>query len=156
MLTLNSFILGLVVSLAALVACVLIHYEGLNVLERFSVAERRWFSHARGRIVLVMVGVVLLHALEIWLFAGLYAVMEHNGLPGTLKLMPGAPVERGLLDYVYYSSVVYTTLGLGDLVPTGIFRIVSGSEALFGLLLTAWSASFTYLLMQRLWGRGRA
>ncbi len=30
-------------------------------------------------------------------------------------------------------------------------RIVAGIEALTGLLLIAWSASFTYLTMERLW-----
>ena len=32
-----------------------------------------------------------------------------------------------------------------------IFMLVAGIEALTGLLLIAWSASFTYLTMERIW-----
>lgn len=52
---------------------------------------------------------------------------------------------------VYFSVVVYTTLGLGDLVPEGAIRFLTGTEALTGSVLITWSASFTFLEMQRFW-----
>ena len=54
-------------------------------------------------------------------------------------------------EYVYFSAVSYTSLGLGDIYPTGGLRLVTGAEALLGLLMIAWSASFAYLLMVELW-----
>jgi hypothetical protein len=45
----------------------------------------------------------------------------------------------------------YTTLGVGDVYPKGLLRILVGVEALNGFLLITWSASFTYLMMQRYW-----
>jgi hypothetical protein len=57
----------------------------------------------------------------------------------------------GLFDSVYFSAVVYTTLGLGDVVPHGAIRFMAGTEALTGFLLITWSASFTFLEMQRFW-----
>ena len=55
--------------------------------------------------------------------------------------------------HFYFSIASYTTLGIGDILPHGNIRIVAGLEALNGLVLVAWSASFTYLIMERLWGR---
>jgi len=48
------------------------------------------------------------------------------------------------LDYGYFSAVVYTTLGFGDLVPAPGIQILAGSEALVGLCLIAWSAAITF------------
>jgi hypothetical protein len=47
--------------------------------------------------------------------------------------------------------VCYTTLGLGDVVPTGAVRFLAGVEALSGFVLITWSASFTFLEMERFW-----
>ena len=62
----------------------------------------------------------------------------------------GVPVESAL-DYFYFSIVSYTSLGLGDVFPHGHVRFLTGLEALNGLMLIAWSASFAYLAMGRLW-----
>ena len=59
--------------------------------------------------------------------------------------------QFGLLDAVYLSTTTYSTLGFGDLVPTGPIRFMVGTESLIGLLLITWSASFTYLEMRRYW-----
>jgi len=47
--------------------------------------------------------------------------------------------------------MVFTTVGFGDLVPTGAIRVLSAAEGLAGLAMITWSASFTFLAMQRLW-----
>jgi len=72
-------------------------------------------------------------------------------------LRPGAGSVAGvggvetLFDAFYLSATTFTTLGFGDLTPMGAIRVLSGCEALTGLLLITWSASFTYLEMARLW-----
>jgi hypothetical protein len=45
----------------------------------------------------------------------------------------------------------YTTVGFGDVAPIGPIRFLTGTEALTGFVLIAWSASFTYLEMERYW-----
>jgi hypothetical protein len=47
--------------------------------------------------------------------------------------------------------VTYTSLGFGDVYPIESMRLISGVEALTGLLMIAWSASFTYLAMEQFW-----
>lgn len=53
---------------------------------------------------------------------------------------------------LYFSAETYTSLGYGDVVPGGALRLLAGMEALNGLLLIGWSASFIYIAMERFWG----
>lgn len=59
--------------------------------------------------------------------------------------------DKSILTYAYFSTTTYTTLGYGDIIPTGPLRFLASVEALTGFLLVTWSASFTYLEMQRFW-----
>lgn len=129
------------------VTCVLVHYEGLVILGR-------WVAHEpfspRVRIATMILGQLALHVIEIWIFGIGYFLMAHAVEFGALVPDPG-PLQFG--DYIYYSAVVYSTLGFGELVPVGPIRFLTGMEAVVGLTLITWSASFTFLKMQRYWGR---
>ena len=70
-------------------------------------------------------------------------------LAGSDLLTP-AP-GHGFDDAFYFSITSYTTLGIGDLYPTGALRIISGIEALNGLVMAGWTASLTYLYMEKFW-----
>ena len=41
-------------------------------------------------------------------------------------------------DAVYFSAMVYTTVGFGDITPVGKLRLLVAAEALTGLVLVAW------------------
>ena len=56
-----------------------------------------------------------------------------------------------LADEAYFSAETYTSLGFGDVVPNGSLRLLAGIEALNGLLMIGWSASFLFIEMQRHW-----
>jgi hypothetical protein len=128
------------VTLVAL--CVTIHYEALIQLERLS----RWLRHHRWIILITVHGMLLAHVVEIWIFGLGYYVAEHN-----LALGEIVRTREDWFDYVYYSAMVYTTVGFGDLLPTGSLRLITSTESLAGLALITWSASFTFLQMQRMW-----
>jgi hypothetical protein len=144
---LNSHALAVVAATAgAVLACILLHYEALDFLTR---ALLKMHTRVRRRrILLMMFGLLALHVAEIWIFGVGYFFMAT--VP-ELSSVVGA--QNTLLDMVYFSAVVYSTLGLGDLLPTGAIRFMAGTEALTGFLLISWSASFTFLEMQRFWGR---
>ncbi|MGH9929827.1 MAG: potassium channel family protein, partial [Pyrinomonadaceae bacterium] len=55
---------------------------------------------------------------------------------------------------LYFSTETYTSFGYGDVIPSGDLRMVAGVEALNGLLLIGWSASYTYIAMVRFWSDG--
>lgn len=121
----------------------------------FHYAVFRWLSGGMARIaitadrrILGIVFVVLLaHLSEVALYAAAYALSQQVLDLGALT---GRAVEVPL-DFLYFSIETYTSLGFGDVVPTGHLRFLAGVEALNGLLLIAWSGSFIYLAMGRLW-----
>ena len=90
--------------------------------------------------------VLALHIVEIWIFGLALALLLAWPACGAL-----GPKAVHLFDFVYFSAITYTTVGFGDLVPVGPIRFLSGTEALTGFVLIAWSASFTYLEMERYW-----
>lgn len=141
-------------TVAIVILCVLWHYEGLSILSRWITHER---LPPRLRIATIIFGQLLLHIAEIWIFAFGYYLLTLDPAFGVFHQAPydtmAEPLEMNLLDQVYYSSVVYTTLGFGDIVPGGPIRFLTGTEAVTGLVLITWSASFTFLEMQRYWGR---
>lgn len=92
------------------------------------------------RIYLLMLAVFAVHLVEVLLYAlGYYLASDIFGL-GLLEGRQAA----GELGHFYASAVFYTSLGLGDIIPNGHLRFMAGVEALNGLLLIAWSASFLF------------
>jgi hypothetical protein len=130
--------------------CVGLHFEVLSNCGRF-VAR---VSHRRRPRVLVLILVILAtHVAEIWLFAfGYYILVDVIGGLGSLR---GVAEVTGLPDYAYFSATVYATVGFGDLAPTGAIRFLAGVEALTGFVMITWSASLTFLEMQRDWPASR-
>ena len=128
--------------------CIVLHYE---ILYQLNSALPK-FSHTRARYkVLIAVGVIFLsHILEIWIFAlAYYFMLKFPNLGNVI----GAASDHGLLlDSAYLSFVTYTTVGYGDIVVDGYLRYLTGIEALTGLILITWSASFLFIEMQKYWG----
>ncbi|MEC9358575.1 MAG: potassium channel family protein [Pseudomonadota bacterium] len=124
---------------------VVIHYESLL---RLSIALPRMRIRHRFRIVLGVFGALIAHAVEVWVFALAYYLMQQSDGWGQLE----GNFAGSLLDCAYFSFTTFTTLGLGDIEPTGRLRYLTGIESLTGLVLITWTASFLYIEMQRYWG----
>jgi hypothetical protein len=137
-------IVTLLTTFFVVVVTVMIHYEGLHYFTNWIVHNR---LKPRFRIVILIYGLLLLHALEILIFGIAFWSLSLSPGYGTLLSV----TTPSLADFVYFSSTVYSTLGFGDLVPTGPVRFMAGLESVTGLLLITWSASFTYLEMVRYW-----
>lgn len=90
---------------------------------------------------------LLAHTIEIWIFAIAYYLMNESETWGNLQ----GNFDGALMDCVYFSFATYTTLGFGDIEPFGYLRFLTGIEALTGLVLITWTASFLYIEMQRYW-----
>jgi hypothetical protein len=133
-----------IVTVLVVVLCVVLHYEALS---RLTGLLKRIRVPARPRILLLIFSILLTHVVEIWIFGGAYFFLVSTDGHGSL--LANHPI--GLFDSVYYSAVCFTTLGLGDVIPVGAVRFMSGTEALTGFVLIAWSASFTFVEMERFW-----
>ncbi len=134
------------ITLIAVVAFVLLHYE---VSLRLWQGLERSHSTLRRRFLKLSFGLFAAHIAEIWLFAVAMALLGEHPLAGGLSGIGAV----NFLDYVYFSAVSFTTVGYGDLFPTGPIRFMAGTEALLGFMLITWSASLTFLEMQRHWSR---
>jgi hypothetical protein len=131
--------------LVLVVSTTLLHYEALRLL---SAILPRLRVVPRARLVVVMLATFAAHALEIVLYAAAMFALVRDSSAGTLG-QDGVPPWS---TFLYFSAETFTSLGYGDVVPHGALRALSGVETLNGLLLIGWTASFTYVAMQHLWG----
>ncbi|HEX7810294.1 MAG TPA: ion channel [Burkholderiales bacterium] len=136
-----SFLLALLL----VTACVLMHYETLRLLN--DRVPKVTIASTRSKVLVALVGALISHLLQIAVFALAYWLLRDKfGMGGF-----GGSFEDSLSSFLYFSSETYTTLGFGDIYPTGSLRMICGIESLVGLLMVSWTASFTYLEMRRYW-----
>ena len=88
---------------------------------------------------------MMLHIIEVWIFGIAYYLLLHSPDFGSLSGMTNASI----FDYVYFSATVFSTLGFGDIVPSGPIRFITGTQSIAGLTLITWSASFTFIEMMK-------
>jgi uncharacterized protein YjbI with pentapeptide repeats len=50
-------------------------------------------------------------------------------------MFPSGPTPLSFTSGLYFSVITFTTLGYGDIVPHGIFRLFAGMEAMSGIVL---------------------
>ena len=142
---LPGYVVVILGTLVASMLCVLLHYEGLYRMERRFRAGAN--KAGRKQMLLAILGVLALHMVEIWIFGAAWWALLHfpdaGSISGTLRVQ-----WHGAL---FMSALAFTSLGFDAWVPVGAIRILAGVEALTGLVLVAWSASFAFLQMQRHW-----
>ena len=128
----------LLAALGLLAGCVAIHAGGLTwalrQLRRRPVATQG-FWRVTWLFFLIASWMIMLHLLEISLWAGFYVWR------GAISDLPSA---------WYFSAVTYTTTGYGDVVLPQLWRLVGGVEALTGILMCGWSTGFFFAVVSRL------
>ena len=134
-------------TLLAVALAILVHYEGLSFISSRLVGRRE--QHSRRKVLYVIFGVLGLHVVEIWILGiSLWALLHYPGAGSAV----GMPTVN-LLDCIYLSAESFSTVGFGDIAPQGPIRFLAGTTSLTGFVLITWSASFTYLEMERFWRR---
>jgi len=137
-------ILAIALAFSLVLATFAFHYR---VLLWLSSKTQKPNSQRQSQVLIIVIVLFLAHIVEIGFYAAIY---NWSVLLFDLGVFEGAPVGSAM-NYMYYSGVVYTTLGLGDIQPLGHIRFITAVESLNGFLLITWSASFTFLAMGRLW-----
>ena len=135
-----------IVNSVLIAIAVMIHYEALRYP---STTVSQLSIKPRLRVVVGVFGALCAHIAEIWLFGIAYYYLHHSAILGTLQ----GNFAGSLMDGVYFSFTTYISLGFGDIEPIGDIRFLAGLEALTGLVLITWTASFMYLEMSRYWGQ---
>ena len=139
-----AFLVVAAATLSALAACVLLQYEYLIFAWR-RLSEHT--GHRRIKVLYAISSVLVLHVLEIMVFGAVLWLLTL--WPATGSLAGEGP--SGFVDYLYFSAVTFSTVGFGEMWPVGAIRFLCAVEALAGFVLITWSASFTYLEMERFW-----
>jgi len=129
---LSTFMVGLNVT---------IHFAGLLALlfvlrrtgHRFR-AHESWLGQGAA-ILFVVLGLVAVHAVEIWSYAAIYRVI------GALPDLESA---------LYFSTASFTTIGYGDVVLDHKWRLFGAIEGANGLLLFGWSTAFLISVTSRM------
>jgi len=134
----------ILISLFVMFLCTLVHAVFMIISQ--GVLERRLanFAHLQRPFFKA----VLIWQLIVWLFlaiciqASLWALVylfseEITALPDAQSAF-------------YFSMVTYTSLGYGDLVLTGDWRILSAFEAANGLIIFGWTTALIFYYIQRI------
>lgn len=123
---------------------VIVHYECLMRLNWLMPRLNIWH---RFRMVFGVLGALVAHAIEVWIFALGYYLMNASKHLGQLT----GNYDGSFMDSVYFSFTTFTTIGFGDITPIGPLKFLTGLEALTGLVLITWTASFLFIEMQKYW-----
>lgn len=137
-------LVAIFIAILVVLASVLIHYEALRLTS--DIIPRLVF-HPQRRILFVLMATLVVHVVSISLFPFSYFSMSELFAVGSLH----GDFKSSAIDYFYFSATTYTTLGIGDVYAQGPMRIVAALESLTGLVMISWSATFTYMHMERFW-----
>ena len=137
---LNSIIVGLLLAAATIA----VHGCGTTLWIRFLMDSARRADTRSGRLrsLLILCGTAValltLHIVEviIWGVAYLWLV--------------GPPRFADLETAIYFSTVTYSSLGFGDVVIAGPWRLLSAIQAMVGLLAFGWSSALLFAVVQRM------
>ena len=143
----GAYALVALATLLTLAACVLLQYEWLLVVWRWLSTHR---GHRRVKVLYGILSMFVLHAAEILIFAAALWLLVQWPATGRLE----GQQASGFFDYAYFSAVTFSTVGFGEIWPVGPIRLLCAVEALAGFVLITWSASFTYLEMEKFWRPG--
>jgi hypothetical protein len=134
----------LAIATMMVILTVMIHGAGLLALSRIlrleameEAAERITAHSARGVFVTlaVILGLFVLHGVEIWLYAFLYEAIS---------------AVEGLREAVYFSTITYAAIGYDDAAMAEQWRLIAAIEGINGIIMIGWSTAFFVTLVARL------
>lgn len=143
----------LLLSAALVAVTIVIQIAGLAVLIWMmrrrgpQLASLAYLLQQLGVILAVVMGLFFMHAVQIWLYAWVYLAL------GEFQTFEAA---------LYFSTSSFTTVGYGEIIIEGRWRIVAAIESANGFLLLGWSTVFLISVLSRLrsvemdWLEGRS
>ena len=127
--------------IGVLMVCVTVTIHALGTGLWFQLLKKESLDFRKiSRLLLVLIFTsvffLFLHIIEIMLWAVMY-----------LQLVT-VDVLNSHLEAFYFSIVTFTTLGYGDITLGEKWRILSGIEAVNGVLLIGWTTALLFALIQ--------
>ncbi len=138
----TNFLIASGISLGLILFCVAVFYE---IMAHVWLALPRLEGRPRAQILFTVIASFVGHTIAVWAFGMIYYLLANHFGFGTLA----GNIDHELIDYVYFSSVAYSSLGMGDIYPTGGLQLLVGVEAILGLILIGWTITFTYIVTDK-------
>jgi hypothetical protein len=135
----------LATGLGMMVLTIIIH--ALFMVAGVKVAK--WRRSHFGHVGKEMAKAVLLSVLTVWMFL---AIILEAGLWALLYLFN--PLITALPDLetaFYFSMVTFTTLGFGDVVLTGQWRMLASIQAANGVIIFGWTTALIFYFIQHIY-----
>ncbi len=136
--------LPIAISLGIVALTILIHGSGsIFLVEYLFVKHRNYgesfgFTKAMKVLCSTAIFLVVLHFIEIMIWAICFLII------------PNIEQINNIEQAMYFSMVTYTTVGYGDIVLIPFWRVMSGFEAMNGILLFGWSSALFFSIVQRI------
>jgi hypothetical protein len=124
------------------VVTIAIHAVGTSTIIRLLQSHSESYNSRIGELkalTFAAVGLLVTHIVETVVWALAYSMAV------------GGPTFSKLEDAVYFSTVTFTTLGYGDIVIEGDWRMLCACQAMTGLLVFGWSTALLFAVVERVW-----
>lgn len=140
----GNIIISILVSLLISIVTTFLFYEILGLV--MQLIKNKNFP-PRWLLLILILGIFFAHGVSVSIYGLAYwMLIELSHYPA----LEGIDVST-IGGYLYYSATTYSSLGIGDIFPRGCLRIITSFEVINGLTLIAWSATFTYFSVQKMW-----
>jgi len=91
---------------------------------------------------------IMIWLIIMWMFVG---ICVEAGIWALLYLFsPAITVLPDAHTAFYFSLVTYTTLGYGDIVLTGDWRVLSAVQAANGVIIFGWTTALIFYFIQKI------
>jgi hypothetical protein len=135
--------MALIIGFALVAAMGGVHHAGLLAIERLAPSPR---IRPNLSLLATFLGLLTLHTAEILAYAGAYALLLE--VPGMGAL--GGDFGGTWGDYVHFSGISFSTLGLSGIEAQGPIRLVGMMQSLGGFMVLTWSATFIYSMWEQI------
>lgn len=130
-------------STAMVIVTVLFHATGLALLSHLLKVESRGEARLHpnpltvagvGFTLALVMGLFVLHGIEIWFYAIVYLLIDAVG---------------DLRTAIYFSTITYGAIGFSDVAMHEDWRLVAAIEGINGILLLGWSTAYFVTVVAR-------
>lgn len=147
MLNHQSMLLPVLISLAVIFGTIFIHgfgtIWGVRYLLRRGTHKHQEIKLKSALYILSfsVIFLMLLHFTEIAIWAVVYMTIPDIQQLTTFE------------EAIYFSLITFTTVGYGDITLGSHWRIMSGFEAMSGIILFGWSTAMLFTVVQKILGK---
>jgi len=135
----------LAIAMSAMFLCTFVHALFMIVAHQLLNARLNNRKHRIG----LFNSTVLIWAVIMWMVLGIGVEAFVWAL--LYLLNPAITVLPDIQTAFYFSLVTYTTLGYGDIVLTGDWRVLSAVEAVNGVIIFGWTTALIIYFIQRIY-----